>query len=176
MEFSNWLKLDESSATDLYQSAVAAFPNTAKRQHATQPIVITNLHWTPYIGMKTLFVKGLAQSEGKEYNPIVVFKNVNYRDAAGPNVVGLTASDNNEYFFEKLDLGDTDIVVRCNCPDFYWRFNYFDHIDGSLYGRKRAKYEALYNPGSANPQEMPGMCKHLMKLTTVLKRAEIFED
>ena len=73
-------KLYESSLSDLYQSAVDAYPKTTLRQHATQPVVITQLHWTPYVGMKTLFVKGIAQNEGKEYSPIILFKNTARRD------------------------------------------------------------------------------------------------
>lgn len=60
--------LFESSLRELYDSAVAAYTKTGFRQHATQPVVITNLRWMPYLGMRTLYVRGLAQSEGNEYN------------------------------------------------------------------------------------------------------------
>src|SRR5690606_33821339 len=115
--------LFESSLEDLYQSSISAFPNTTKRQHAVDPIVITNLKWTPYRGVKTLFVKGLAQNrhEGTEYNCLILFKNVNYDG----DQVKITANDLKEYSFNKLSLEDTNVVLRCNCPDFYWRFNFF---------------------------------------------------
>lgn len=162
--------LFESSLQDLYQSAVAAFPNTTKRQHAVDPIVITNLKWTPYLGVRTLFIKGLAQNkdEGTEYNCLMLFKNVNYDGKE----VKITANNLQEYSFDKLSFENTDLVLRCNCPDFYWRFNYYDHVDKSLYGRKRAPYESL-GGAPANPKEMPGMCKHLMKMSKVLKQAEV---
>lgn len=161
----------ESSVQDLYNSAVDAFPRTVMRQYATHPIVVTNLRWTPWVGMKTLFVKAIAQSEGKEYNPIVLFKRVNYDG----NEVQITASDGREVSFDKLSEAKTDVSLRCNCPDFYWRFNYYNHLDSSLYGRKRAKYEAKGTGPPANPMEMPGMCKHLMKTIHVLGEAGIFD-
>ena len=160
----------ESSLEDLYQSAVAAFPNTTMRQHATHPIVITNLRWTPFIGVKTLFIKALAQNEGREYNPIILFKNVDY----GKDQVKITDSNGREVSFGRLSLENTDVVLRCNCKDFYWRFNYYDHVDKSLYGRKRAPYESKGICPPANPLEMPGMCKHLMKTSHVLREAGIF--
>lgn len=159
----------ESSAEDLYRSAVMAFPNTRMRQHATHPIIIRELRWTPFVGVKTLFIKGLAQNEDREYAPCVLFKGLNYQGKS----VKITASDGLEYNFDKLSLENTDILVRCNCPDFFWRFNYYDHVDKSLYGTKRKKYES-HGGKPANPMELPGMCKHLMKMTKVIAESGIF--
>lgn len=161
--------LIESSVSDLYQSAVDAFPQTRMRQHATHTIKIANLRWTPFVGMKTLFIKGLAQNEGREYNPIILLKGIDYQ---GQGVV-ITASDGIKYQFGKPSLEHTDVSIRCNCPDFYWRFNYYNHLDKSLYGSKRSKYESKGGP-PANPMELPGMCKHLMKTIKVLQEAGLF--
>ena len=160
----------ETSLGELHDSAVEAFPRTTMRQHATHPIVVTNLRWTPFVGMKTLFIKGLAQNEGKEYNPIILFKRVNYDG----DEVQIIASDDREYHFDKLSVENTDVLVRCNCPDFYWRFNYYDSLDKSLQGRKRVKYESKGIGPPANPLKMPGICKHLMKTVHVLGEAGIF--
>ena len=169
MEFSHWL-LQESSLNDLYQSAVEAFPRTTKRQHATQPIKIVELTWVPYRGVKTLFVKAMARNEDRVFNPIIVFKKVHYLESGS-----ITLKDKNgqQYFIEQLSLQNNDVLVRCQCKDFRWRFNYYDHIDRSLYGSKAAKYEAKGVRPPANPMEMPGMCKHCMKMMEVLREAGI---
>lgn len=161
----------ESSALELYQSAVRAFPNTTKRQHATQPIVIKEMRITPFVGVKTLFLKGFAQNEDREYDSIIVFKGVNY----GGKQTTVTASDGLKYSFDKLSLESTDVMLRCNCPDFYWRFNYYNHLDKSLYGSKRGKYESKGGL-PANPMELPGMCKHLMKMAEMLSGSGILID
>ena len=162
--------LIETSLQELYDSTVAAFPNCPLRQHATHPIVITNLTWMPFIGMKTLFVKAIAQSEGKEYNPIVLFKQVDYDG----NDITISASDMQETSFSKLSMEDTQVLVRCNCLDHIWRFCHYNSVDGSLYGRDRKKYEAKGAGPPANPKERPGLCKHLMKTIHVLDEAGIF--
>lgn len=159
----------ESSAADLYKSAVRAFPHTRMRQHATHPIMISDVRWVPFVGMKTLFVKGRAVNEGREYTPLVLFKKVNYKGQD----VQLVASDGLEYELAKLSLENNDILVRCDCHDFQWRFNYYNHLDKSLYGIKRKKYEGHGGP-PANPKEMPGMCKHLMKFLNVLEESGLF--
>ena len=145
MNFQKWINLYESSVEELYDSTVKAFPKTTKRQHAIDLIDITELNWTPYLGMKTLFVKGVAHSQesNKDYDTVFLIKNVNYNPT---NI-----------------LKNNDVLVRCNCQDFLWRWNYTDYKDKSLNGRVRKKYEAIINPGSSNPLEMPGMCKHLIK-------------
>ena len=160
----------ESSLSDLYQSAVEAFPKTQMRQHATHDIVITNLHWMPFVGMKTLFIRGLAnQNEGREYSPIILIKKVHFLEKGGRVI----KTDGQNYFLEQISFNN-DVLLRCNCADFSFRFNFYDYTDKSLYGRKRKKYESKGGP-PANPMKMPGMCKHLLKLIEVLKNDGIFQ-
>ena len=161
----------ESSAEDLYKSTVQAFPHTTKRQHATQSIVINNLRWIPFVGMKTLFVKSLAQNENKEYSPIVLFKNVNYKG----NQINIVASDGLKYNFNKLSLENTEVLVRCNCPDFRYRFAWYNKLDHSLYGTPPKKYISKGGP-PANPMQLEGMCKHIIKTISVITETGIFLD
>lgn len=164
--------INESSVNDLYNSTVAAFPRTTKRQHATQPIVIEELTWTPFLGMKTLFVKSAVRNETRHYNPIILFKNINY------NGTGAKIKDNNGqlYEFDPISVENTDIVLRCQCDDFYFRFNYYNHLDHSLYGRKRGAYESKGIGPPANPMELPGMCKHLIKTIQIMQEYRIFVE
>lgn len=159
MDFIGWL--NESTINDLYSFAVDAYPKTTLRQHAVDPIKITQLSIIPYKGMKTIYFKGLAQNEGRQYNPIILFKNVNYNAS---NSIKLIADDGLTYHIRQLSPAD-DVTLRCDCKDFFWRFNYYNFLDHSLYGKKRTKYEGSY---PANPKELPGMCKHLMSLTRAL--------
>jgi len=122
------------------------------------------------LGLKTLFVKAIAQNENRENTAIILFKNIAY-DGSGHNLVQFVASDGHDYVLERISLAENDVNVRCTCKDFQWRFNYFDHLDHSLYGKKRKKYEAIHRPGSANPNEAAGVCKHIMALVEHLKES-----
>jgi len=155
--------LNESSLDDLYWSAVKAFPKTTKRQYAIDPIVIENIRWTPYVGLKTLFVRAEAKNEDRIYLPMILFKNVNYdgKDFKVKSTIGL------QYQISKLSYEETHVSLRCNCNDFRYRFSYYDHLDKSLYGRKPAKYESQ-GGAPANPSNLPGMCKHLIKTSHIL--------
>lgn len=164
--------INESSFKYLYDSTVSTFPRTKFRQHATQPVIIEHLHWTPFVGMKTLFIKGQVRNEDKHYDTLILFKGIKY----GENGAVIKASDGLIYKFSKISLNETDVLLRCNCLDFYYRFNYYDHVDKSLYGRKRAKYESKGIGPPANPNKTPGMCKHLIKTIQVIKEEKIFNE
>lgn len=162
----------ESSFDELYDSTVDAFPHTTKRQHATHLVEVKALSVMPFVGMKTLLAKAQAQSIEKEYNTFILFKGVNFQPEH--NAIKIKAGDGGKYLMERFNLEDTQISVRCNCKDFFWRFHHYDHVDKSLYGKNRAKYEALTNQGPANPKELPGMCKHLIKMFNTLYDEGLF--
>jgi hypothetical protein len=171
--FRLWL---ESSINHLYQSAVDAFPHTTMRQHVVHTINIGEIRLTPFLGMKTLLVRSAAFNEenGHHYNPIILFKRANFNPQN--NAVQFLAADNEQpYQVQKLSLNGTHVLLRCECKDFFWRFNYYDWIDKSLWGPKRKPYEAKLRPGTANPMEMPGMCKHLMALAKGLREVKLID-
>jgi hypothetical protein len=161
--------LSESSFIDLYHNTVRAFPKTTKRQYATQPLEVVEVRFTPYLGMKTLYVKGMIRNEDRHYDSIMLFKAVDYREDAPLRIRGI---EGKIYHLEPLTI-ENDILVRCNCADHFWRFRHYNHLDRSLYGRDRKKYEAIHSPGSANPLKLPGLCKHLIKLAEMLNQSDI---
>lgn len=173
LNFSHWLA--ESTNAELYDSTVKAFPRTQYRQHATDPIKIVRLEWVPYLGVKTLFISSVAQNthKGTEYRPKILFKGVKYGNP-GQGMVEIVASDEKQYAFKKLTHDGNDVMVRCDCADFKFRFAYYNHVDRSLFGRKPSKYESLGIKQPVNSKEMPGYCKHVIKLFKVLEDAGIF--
>lgn len=180
MQFQQWLvsmedtltwAFNEATLNTLYQSTVAAFPETTKRQFVTDSIKIVELSWTPYLGVRTLFIKGRAVNEGRHYKPIILFKNVQYHETKDhPEIVELMIEK--KYYLEKLQYSKNDVLVRCDCPDFKYRFADYNDKEKTLYGSK-PKYEAQ---GIVNPLELPGMCKHLLKMIDTLTHSGIMED
>lgn len=166
-----WL---ESTLGELYASAVEAFPETARRQHSTHTVRVEHVDWVPFKGLGTLFVKGLCNNEGRKNECIVLFKGVRYMEVPARRSVALRASDGREVNLEALSGDKNEVMVRCSCPDFRWRFSHWDRVDGSLYGRGPRVYHARLRPGSSNPKEMPGMCKHLMKMAKIMADSGVF--
>lgn len=162
----------ETSLAGLYDSVLRAFPHASKRQHSVDEVKIEHLRWVPFRGMGTLFVKAQARREQSKNECTIVFKGVKY-GSRGRGMVELHTSNGERVFLEPLSIESNDVLVRCTCKDFHWRMTHFNSLDGSLFGRDRRKYEALYRPGSSNPKELPGICKHLMKMGKALTESSI---
>jgi hypothetical protein len=163
----------EVSLNQLYDNSVKAFPLTKKRQNSTDTVKIEHLDWVPFLGVKTLFIKGLAVNEGKKYESIMLFKGVKYALGEGKKIIPIQTSTGKKVFIEQISIKNDDVAVRCSCKDFYWRFLHFNKDPKALFGRDRKKYEAHHSPGSSNPQELAGMCKHLMKMGKILREANL---
>ena len=157
--------MNESNLSKLYRSTVVAFPHTKKRQYATDTVQVTQLEWMPYVGMRTLFLKAHVQNleGGGEYDSIILFKNVKYHPRRQSGLVEIVSFDTHQrYFIEQLSGDKNDVLLRCNCGDYFWRFNYYNSVDKSHYGRVRSSYDdGNYR---INPKEMPGMCKHILQV------------
>lgn len=167
----------EKTSNELYADTIAAFPNTTKRQFSTDTIRFVSLQWVPFRGLNTLFVNGVAKnSDGgrdhlySEYHPSILFKNVIYHTELRPKLITLIDNRQSTHYLEQLSYDQNNILVRCGCPDYYWRFQHWNHMNRSNYGRDRKKYESD-NP--VNPMESPGMCKHIIKLLKVIKESGI---
>lgn len=159
----------ETSLAGLYSNIIKAFPSTTRRQYSTDEVKIEHLVWVPFRGMRTLFVKAQARRDGSKNECLILFKGVEY----GSRGVELHASNGETVFLKPLSMESTDVLVRCTCEDFHWRMKHFNKLDRSLYGSDRKKYEASLRPGSSNPMELPGVCKHLIKMAKVLKESSV---
>jgi len=157
----------ETDLNTLYKKTISAFPLTTKRQHSTDTVSIRDINWMPFYGAKTLFLKAFIQNENREYESIILFKNVKYEEKNGKGIIAIQPSAGKRFFVEQINTGKNDVLVKCNCPDFFYRFNYYNSLDKSLFGKKRKKYEGA-NFWKANPKELPGFCKHLIKTTKIL--------
>lgn len=165
-----WL---EASLEELYANTVKAFPDTEKRQNSVDEVKIEHLEWVPFRGVRTLFVKGQARRDGSKNECIMLFKGVVYHEKDGPGLVEVGASNGETVYLEPLSYKSTDVLVRCTCKDFHWRMTHFNKMDGSLFGRDRKEYQAVSRPGTSNPMELAGLCKHLIKMSKVLSEASL---
>lgn len=166
----------ETNLNQIYSSVTSAFPNCTRRENAIDEVIVTKLEWLPFIGLKTLRVKGLSQTKenGHEHFPEIVFKSVKFHEIR--DQIGLVEIIDNigaRYLLEKLQQNVVDVLVKCDCKDYYWRFqnkNFENHIHQ---GRNRVPYIALYNPNIADISI--GACKHIMKLNLVLNRSGLID-
>lgn len=169
--------LNEQSTYNQLKGNVDSFnPVSTKRQNAVDPIQVSELKTLPFIGTKNLSIESLVQnSDSKDghstYTPKIIFNQVQFEDDVSDTNITFTAKDGNEYNMQPIDLASNTVRVRCNCADFLWRFAAFNAKDKSLIGTAPPPYQRKTNRGPVNPQQVPGVCKHLIKTFDALKHS-----
>jgi hypothetical protein len=73
---------------------------------------------------------------------------------------------------QDIDVDLTPVQVRCTCSDFYWRFAAHNHKYGCLCGPEPEPYEKKTDRKPVNPDEIPGLCKHLLNVVAILQEQE----
>jgi len=162
---------EQSTYSDLERNVLNFVPVSTKRQNAVDPVRIVSLETLPFIGTKNLNVAAVASSDGTNYNPTFIFNNVEFAEEDLPDNVTFKAKDGNDYHIKPLDLNQHTLRVRCDCMDFYYRFASFNAKDKSLIGRPPKPYQRKTNRGPVNPQQVPGVCKHLIATMKALKHS-----
>lgn len=164
---------EDSTYNQLHGNIVRGFPGTRKRQHATGPVHIVTMEYLPYVNDNVLRVNTVAKSSGNTYQPVILFRNVRYEPEDLTTNITFRATDNQEYHIQTIRLPGSNVRVRCGCLDFYYRFGAWNHGDNSLEGPPPPPYHATGNRPPANPTQVPGVCKHLIKVVQQLRQGRI---
>jgi len=164
---------EQSTYNDLERNVLNFTPVSTKRQNAVDPVRVTSMALLPFIGTKNLNVDTIASSDGTNYSPKIIFNNVEFEEEDLPENVTFKGKDGNDYHIKPINLAQNTLRVRCDCLDFYWRFAAFNAKDKSLIGAPPRAYQRKTNRGPVNPQEVPGVCKHLIAAMKALKHSGI---
>lgn len=171
--FSNFL-LERSTHDQLYANIERAFPDTKKRQHATNEVRIQNLTMLPYVGMKMIHVfADVTSNSDSKYKVGIQFLGVEFSEVANSSVTTFVGRDGEEYHVKPIELSASNVKVKCECLDFYWRFAAYNAPDKSLIGKAPPPYTKKTNRPPANPSRTPGVCKHIIKVVERLKTLNI---
>lgn len=162
--------VEVSTVPDLEDNIERAFPYTTKRQHATGEVNISTIEFIPFVGMKFLHVRSTTLSNGHNYQQALQFQRVQFDEQETPDNISILGNDNQVYHVHPIQLTNHNVKVRCNCLDFHFRFAHYNSPDKSLVGRPPPPYvrKTTTRP-PVNPMQVPGMCKHLLKVVEVLE-------
>lgn len=178
--------LAETTYTELERNTLNAMPGK-NRQEQTASVQIRNLELVPYEGALGVNSQVNSINSGNAYQPQIMFLDVNYvnvENAEGeeqqaiendPRTVTFQAADGKDYTIEPIFLSRNNCKVRCTCLDFRWRFAMYNDKDGSLFGEGPGLYQKKTQREPNNPQQVPGVCKHILKLVAELKTNRVVQ-
>jgi hypothetical protein len=175
--------LAETTYAELERNTLNSMPGE-NRANATNSVQIRDLQLIPY--ENALGVNSVVNSinSGSSYQPQVMFLDVEYinrdqQDAdqleTDPRSVTFQGPDGKDYTIMPISLARNNCKVRCTCLDFRWRFAMYNDQDGSLFGEGPGLYQKKTDRQPNNPQRVPGVCKHILKLVDELKRNNIVQ-
>jgi len=183
--------LTEASVLSLWKGAVRAFPKTQRRQKVIDRVRTESVKWQPFTKLKIILASSKVLGERhpgqrqKRYRTNIMFRGVKFEESARKGLLRVTSrgrsprSPTGQVYFEKLTFNDS-VRVRCNCPDFRWRFNWETESENpsALFGPKAPAYTppdpANYR-GPANPSGLAGICKHIMNMGISLNKAGVIK-
>lgn len=164
MRFKQWME----DLNALHQNTVTGF-DTEKRHNVVGEVGDPKMTVTPNPQMKELLVSAKVPSSDQKtsYNTSILFKNVNFMPMppGGQMTIGsylITNPRNGQkYYLDQLSTHGHDVQVNCNCADFRKTFSKLNAQHGALLGDP--------DGGTVrNPNSVPGMCKHLMRVVQKL--------
>jgi len=163
---------EDSTPLELERNIAKGFPQTTKRQHATDPVRIVQIKYVPFEANKELKVTAIASSAGKNYDTVIQFNDVEFQPEDLPTNTTFIAADNETYNILPISLSTHTVKIRCDCLDFYHRFAMWNFNDSSLYGPKMPTYirKTTTRP-DVNPLRVPGVCKHVLRTLMALRDA-----
>lgn len=164
--------LSEASTVNRLASNIKKLP-TKKRQLAVNDVRISNMVIKPFVSSSVIQIHSTALSNDRKYETIIMFRDIEFENESTPSNVTFTGSDDVEYNMPKIRLAKSNVRVKCNCMDFYWRFSRFNGKDMSLYGPPPTPAAPKTDRASDNKKQVPGVCKHLLKSIENLRSANM---
>jgi len=126
-------------------------------------------------GVGTLLVRAVAVSDsepGLRYQPTLMFSEVSWSEHPDPDhtVQVLDARTGRVWYMAPLSWRHQPVSVRGTCPDFVhtWAWPLHQRLQALWLGRPRPYQRKTTTRPPRNPEEVPGMCKHLLALVHVL--------
>lgn len=163
----------ETTLNQLISQTDSGF-DTDRRLSATDTTSVVNIDLVPQRGKLTAKAD-VRGSQNKVYQVLIQFQTVKYNPPATVDRVTFVAQEQT-YAISPIDVGNSNVKVRCQCLDFRFRFAMINSADGSLFGNRPPIYRPVPGStrGSANPAKVPGICKHIKTLMDELESGGLF--
>jgi hypothetical protein len=144
------------------------------RDERASKVKIVNTIFVPAPNSDELQIEGEARTKSNSYQTRIIFENVIFKPDVDRETVSVMGTDGEEYHFNRINSGRSDVKVSCTCLDFYYRFAAFNHRDNALAAEPPKPYSKKTDRAPVNPSEVPGVCKHLIRLVEELEKNNIF--
>lgn len=134
---------------------------------------VVDISIVPAVPSSVLKIEATVQGETNRYSCVMQFDDVAFEKEQTNMNIEFMGVDGKPYFIEPIDMSSNNVRVFCSCLDFRWRFALANSKHNSLYGNVPPPYVKKTERQPVNPQNVPGVCKHLIKLAETLKDSNL---
>ncbi len=161
---------EDATIPQLQQSIQRGFPDTKKRQHATNEVNTAAYQYLPVPRNDLLRVVSNTRSDnGNQYNQIIELRGVHYDVVQNDTHIPIKRGANT-YYVRPVELNITNVGVSCTCPDYIMRFAHTNIANNCHIGPPPPNYvRKTTDRPPVNPMHVPGMCKHLLSVVDELE-------
>jgi hypothetical protein len=158
----------------LAQTKSAQTIKDSPRESNANKVQIQEVNLIPSLSSNTLTVKARTKTSDKYYNTLIEFSGVKFFTEGGHGRVEIQVNDGSTYFIDPIRPYKSNVKVRCDCLDFYFRFSVWDDRDDALTGDPPDRYQRKTdNYPPVNPQQVSGLCKHIIAVVKYLRNQKI---
>lgn len=147
----------------------------SNRKVSSAKVQVNKTIFIPSEDNESLEVRATTNSKQKRYRTSMIFDEIEWLDEKTPNCATVIGTDRQEYYLNRIPINNVDVRVKCTCLDFYYRFATWNAGDDSLIGNAPPPYVKRGNHPPVNPAKVPGICKHIIKLTDKLIQQRLFK-
>lgn len=144
------------------------------RKQGASKVQVVRTIFIPAIDNEMLEVRATTNTNQQRYRTSMQFDEIEYVDEPDNESVTIMGTDGRKYYLKRIPLNSIDVKVKCTCLDFYYRFATWNSGDDSLIGQPPPPYIKKTNRPPVNPAKVPGVCKHIIKLTDKLIGQRLF--
>lgn len=132
---------------------------------------VLSVRFVPFFGTKVLdiYAEVMSEERNKAYTVSMKCLDVDLSEEFSPETpFKLLDTKSKEVFYSSALTPDTEVVLRCGCDDFYFRFAYFLRQRKALLGRLKPYVRKTVHRKSQNVPRAVTACKHVFALLELL--------
>lgn len=163
----------------LVSELLASTKKFRDRQYDSRKVILNKIVYFPI--KKELHFIGNAPSirNGKIYKLQMVFLGVessDKKDTKHPiTYTHYTRSGKRVRMYLTKPTKNSEVKVKCTCPDYYYTFEYYNQKHNALVGKHKPYIRKTTTYPERNPQHIPGVCKHICAFFIRLLRKDLIK-
>lgn len=147
-----------------------------ERQYKVKRVRIVDVKYVPNSQQLYIYGEALPLTGDKLYREIIVFDKVKSSPVPDKNhLLKFKPDDHMPTIYLTKPDENSNVRVRCSCPDSYFSYEYYNKLNKGLVGPHKKYVRKTDWWPERNPQHLPGLCKHTLAIIRQLIKLKLIK-